>query len=58
MVTGMDFAVGQVVGALQDYGLYENSVILWSSDVSNHNYQFEKNKYHVVRYVVLEMLMP
>ena len=36
MVAGMDMAVGRVVEALRQYGLYENSIILWSSDVSTH----------------------
>ena len=35
MVAGMDMAVGSVVDALRQYGLYENSIILWSSDVSD-----------------------
>ena len=35
MVAGMDMAVGSVVDALRQYGLYENSIILWSSDVRN-----------------------
>ena len=34
MVAGMDMTVGRVVEALRQYGLYENSIILWSSDVS------------------------
>ena len=34
MVAGMDMAVGSVVDALRQHGLYENSIILWSSDVS------------------------
>ena len=32
MVTAMDDAIGQVVGALEETGLYENSVILFFSD--------------------------
>merc|ERR1711936_1313302 len=32
MVTAMDDAVGQVVGALEEAGLYQDSVILFFSD--------------------------
>ena len=33
MVSGVDMAVGRVMEALEDYDLYANSVILFSSDV-------------------------
>ena len=32
MVTAMDNAIGQVVGALEEAGLYQDSVILFFSD--------------------------
>ena len=34
MVTGMDIAIGNVVEKLREEGLYDNSIILFSSDVS------------------------
>ena len=34
MVTGMDKAIGEVVSTLKEKGLYDNSIILFSSDVS------------------------
>lgn len=34
MVTGMDDAIGKVVSTLKEKGLYDNSIILFSSDVS------------------------
>ena len=34
MVTGMDDAIGRVVRTLKEKGLYDNSIILFSSDVS------------------------
>lgn len=34
MVTGMDIAIGHVVSTLKEKGLYDNSIILFSSDVS------------------------
>ena len=34
MVTGMDNAIGEIVNSLKDKGLYDNSIILFSSDVS------------------------
>ena len=33
MVTGMDMAVGQIVEALKENDLYDNSFLLFSSDV-------------------------
>ena len=34
MVTGMDNAIGDIVNSLKEKGLYDNSIILFSSDVS------------------------
>ena len=34
MVTGMDNAIGDIVNTLKEKGLYDNSIILFSSDVS------------------------
>ena len=34
MVTGLDIAIGRIVKALREEGLYDNSIILFSSDVS------------------------
>ena len=34
MVTGMDNAIGDIVNYLKEKGLYDNSIILFSSDVS------------------------
>ena len=39
MVTGLDKAIGRIVKALREEGLYENSIILFSSDVRD---QFRK----------------
>ena len=33
MVSGLDIAIGQIVKKLKQEGLYENSIILFSSDV-------------------------
>lgn len=33
MVSGLDIAIGQVVEKLKEEGLYEDSIILFSSDV-------------------------
>jgi arylsulfatase A-like enzyme len=33
MVTAMDAAIGEVVKALQDSGQYENTIIVFTSDV-------------------------
>ena len=35
MVTGLDRAIGRIVKALREEGLYDNSIILFSSDVSD-----------------------
>ena len=34
MVSGVDIAIGQIVDQLKQDGLYEDSIILFSSDVS------------------------
>ena len=34
MVTGMDNAIGDIVNTLKEKKLYDNSIILFSSDVS------------------------
>ena len=36
MATAMDEAFGEVVQALKDKGIYDNSVIIFSSDVSQY----------------------
>ena len=46
MVSGVDIAIGQIVDQLKQEGLYEDSIILFSSDVSllimrNHKYIFQ-----------------
>ena len=33
MVSGVDIAIGQIVDQLKQEGLYEDSIILFSSDV-------------------------
>ena len=38
MVTGLDIAIGRVVEALREKGLYDNSIILFSSDVSDQSW--------------------
>ena len=35
MVTGLDIAIGRIINALREEGLYDNSIILFSSDVSD-----------------------
>ena len=40
MVTGLDNAIGRIFKALREEGLYDNSIILFSSDVRG---QFRKN---------------
>jgi hypothetical protein len=45
MVTGLDEAVGQVVESLKENGLYEDTIILFSSDVS-----FLKNSLSLVHF--------
>ena len=43
MVTGLDIAIGRIVKALMKEGLYDNSIILFSSDVSDYNYKVRRN---------------
>ena len=37
MVSGLDIAIGQIVEKLKQEGLYEESIILFSSDNGGHN---------------------
>lgn len=34
LVSGMDFVIGEIVKKLKDLGMYDNTYILFSSDVS------------------------
>ena len=51
MVSGVDIAIGRIVDQLKQEGLYEDSIILFSSDVSLLIIQYYKGRsiYYVRR---------
>ena len=43
MVTAMDDAVGMVIDSLKDNNMLDNTVVVFSSDVSKHLFHMRRN---------------